>query len=751
MRRRPERTVALATALATALVTLLVAVPGAARAASPSIPGRPVPAEAGTRVLPGVAMTAMVGAVDGGPRALVRVVPRTTAQGLLAVEVWKVDAAGRWTSYAPAALRREGSPDEVAGHLGQVLDRDGMAAVRVGDPARLLAWHDRGRERVLVVTQALRSGARPPCCLTVWAVGTSGGTTRLDLVGGLRDVLRGADGGAWSVLDIDLDGDGIDELLVTDLPQDRPGWASLTYLRWSGTRFTLQDDRLPMEVAPATIPVPIGIGDTDGQPGDEAAVFTEPRQAGEAIARPTLVRIGLHAGRLVSETAPLEYLPASASPGSMPLPNGGRAVVVSDQGRGMRLFRWPFGRKLELLAVRPDGGVQLGSLGSGSRAVLVSRTQEQSRPALGLFGSSLDQVGRLAGSSSALAFAADAVRPYVGPFPGGLPDGRAAFLFNGRLFTTPLGLTSAARVDETTAALLPATTPLGVLGPAGAWSALAGSAAFDAPRDGGWLGGPDGEPQPTSVTPTAEMMTREAADGVFQPTLEGAAPRPDAGRLLTGPSGFTAVVEALEGSRVLEFTGPPGSGAPPGLGAPGVDATLQTVTVGADPVRLAIEPPPAAVNGPGFDATVLVVTPGGHGYAARWSVTVVRGPAELSAAVVSGPISGEVVIDGQVAPGTQLTVDGRPVGVSATGRFGTAVSAPPWPTDVRLEAVDSFGYRSVRVLSVVGWVDYRRLPWVPIVGFLTVVAAATLYLRAPRLRPRDRRLADDDARLEEIE
>jgi hypothetical protein len=54
-------------------------------------------------------------------------------------------------------------------------------------------------------------------------------------------------------------------------------------------------------------------------------------------------------------------------------------------------------------------------------------------------------------------------------------------------------------------------------------------------------------------------------------------------------------------------------------------------------------------------------------------------------------------------------------------------------------------------VEVIGLVDYRGLPWVPIVGALTVLGAAVLFLRTPRHRPLAARPVLDDGRLEDVD
>jgi hypothetical protein len=145
-----------------------------------------------------------------------------------------------------------------------------------------------------------------------------------------------------------------------------------------------------------------------------------------------------------------------------------------------------------------------------------------------------------------------------------------------------------------------------------------------------------------------------------------------------------------------------------------------------------------------------VTTPAGHGYRATWDVRVLAEPPELTASVTTPPGSPEVELRGRTVSYASVTVAGRGVAVDDTGRFGATVPLPPWPTDVVVTAVDPAGNEARLSVSGVGWLDYRGLPWVPIVAVLVAVAAAVLFLRVPRPGSSPRR-ADDDGVLEEME
>jgi hypothetical protein len=147
---------------------------------------------------------------------------------------------------------------------------------------------------------------------------------------------------------------------------------------------------------------------------------------------------------------------------------------------------------------------------------------------------------------------------------------------------------------------------------------------------------------------------------------------------------------------------------------------------------------------------LTVTTPAGHSYLGIWEVMVLSEPPALAASVRTPPGSGEVEVTGEAPSYASVTVAGEPVIVDADGRFRATVALPPWPTDVQVVATDPVGNTTARTVSGVGWLDYRDLPWIPIVVVGIGLAALVLYLRVPGREPMVRR-ADDDAVLEELE
>jgi hypothetical protein len=82
-------------------------------------------------------------------------------------------------------------------------------------------------------------------------------------------------------------------------------------------------------------------------------------------------------------------------------------------------------------------------------------------------------------------------------------------------------------------------------------------------------------------------------------------------------------------------------------------------------------------------------------------------------------------LGGASDPGTVVTVEGfGDVTLDRRGRFTYASTLAPWPQTIRVRAVDPSGNVTMREVSLVGGIDYRRLPWDAIVAaaLLAVVA-----------------------------
>ena len=156
-------------------------------------------------------------------------------------------------------------------------------------------------------------------------------------------------------------------------------------------------------------------------------------------------------------------------------------------------------------------------------------------------------------------------------------------------------------------------------------------------------------------------------------------------------------------------------------------------------------------DGDEVPVAVLAVTPAGQGYGGAWTVSIHTQPPSLSVTTPFAPLSFNVAVSGRTSPDSTVTVDGSAVPVTADGRFDKAVSAGLWPSDVRVEATDPLGNRKATTVSVVALVDYRQLPWIPIVALLTILAGMVLYLRVPHARPVTTSGPMTDATLEDLD
>ena len=363
---------------ATRVVSVRAAVLGLAVAAAtgwlpvPALGTSAIPADQTGDVLDGNPITAIVGDIDGdGVRELISLGPRDDDPVHLAVEVLEEGPDGDVVSAGSAPLTRMASVTEQLSGLPRP-DENNLLQARVDEPARLVAWHERGREHVLAMAIGTLRNARA-CCLTIWAVERGGEGIRLRL---MTDTMRSAD----QVRAVDMDADGTDELVVTAPRQDaNPDVLPIAVLKWDGQRFRSQS--APLRVLGGVSLIPLG--DSDGLPGEEVGAMLATGSGG------TLHRIALgRDGRLRTEHA---TLPFGGSLVAIDGPDGGRLVLGDDQHPAV-LLRWPARGRLEIEEPSAWLGVPLASLGEGLNArVLKLRDGRQ----LDVFGPRLgtDRIG----------------------------------------------------------------------------------------------------------------------------------------------------------------------------------------------------------------------------------------------------------------------------------------------------------------------------------------------------------------------
>ncbi len=690
-----------------ALLALLVAAPLAVPPPVNAVDA--VPDEPGAFVLPEAQILQTVAAdVDGdGSRELVRLV-RGQSDAVLA-EVW-VERGSGWAMLGEPVMVVRPSRD------GPRID-----PVFQSTPVRLLVRRIDGVERVTVASQPHfeEIDVGEPCCLLLHdlVIARSGVARR-------QEVAQSSDF-ADAVLVIDLDGDGTDELLATQSlpPAGDIGYPTLARVhRWADGAFR----------APAVTELPIGsgdspflLGDSDGIPGDEAAIIS-------TLGPPGLFRISAVAGdRLTVDRAGLTASQALA----VPLGDG-RGVAVTGPVAGFVVASWPPGGPMsppvgtsELSDVQLLGPVEV----EGEPRLAVHRPESTTLHLLGLPELSPWRETSIGRSLAAARLSARPPVPYVGILPDSDGD---AVVHAGRLVApTAVGDASLPASIATFAGA----EPIGFMGDG---TLLAVHHAPFGPPAPGPGGGPLTVPDPlalawTSIAPFELVGTPEADEGALDPTIRGAL-RLDAGNdVAVGRDGLIVDVAAPPGSRVLVSDG---------------------VSVAREP---AIVPAGGVVEirlGAGTDETstarrrarLVVTTPAGHAYLAAWDIVTLSRQPRVDVEVTTRFGSSAVEVTGVTLRHSIVRVDGQPVEVSAGGRFAASVELPPWPTDVVIDVDDSLGNVGRTTVTGVGWFDYRGLPWVPIVAAIVGVAALILVLRVPHLNPLPRH-PDDDAALEELE
>lgn len=704
-----------------ALACLLLAPIALVRAADPPA-AVPIPGEPGAQFIDGAAFGGIVADLDGdGARELVRLVPKADSPGVLAVDAWRVNADGSWQSLGEVPLTRAASVNEIVSE--RPAQRNPMRPVGVGEPARFLMWNDGTRERLLVATIA--ASLEPvACCLTVWQVDERSAGAPITL-----RLRLSTQGNATSIRSLDLDGDPADELFITQQPDPgRPDQVPVRAYDWNGSAF--RESRSILIAPPGW--EAFASGDTDGRPGGEVLISSDPiGGSGSAV----LNRFWLTDGALKTESWAVRARGAVAS---FDAGDGPRILIVPPEIGVTLVVRWPAGGAIEYESGASDVGRLLGVLGKGpSTRILIAAHDGGS--GFRISGPHLEAVPVPSVDGAAAALERNGLDPYVGELPGGL-SGAAAYIAGGQLIDQQPSSSLLRPLAMAAVASLPGITPLGVLGRGESWTALLHGAA-DTSRNGGDLAGPMlRAPASITVALTTTVLSPESHAGELRPGFGGAVSL-DAGggALAIGRRPFTAALSGPPGSFALSATGGPTAVSDPGTTAtPFRDGAAQ----------LTITPPSGEHR---FSLGISVVTPAGHGYAGTWRVELLDQPPPLAADAPLAPFSLDVPVSGTTRPGAALTIDGGPVAVAEDGSFAADVPAGLVPRDVRLVATDPVGNVTTKVLSVVGFVDYRRLPWIPLVVALTVAAAVILFLRAPRPRPEPARAPDDDARLEEID
>jgi hypothetical protein len=692
------------------------AIVAAATVAALGVPSR---AEASDEVeiLPGATIYAVVADLDDdGAREIVRIVEAEA--NATAVEAWR---------HAPEGWQRAGraafvSPDEIG---------NTTLADRALGAGALLVVRREGRERVLALTAQGLPGDQfgRVCCLALAEVRLRGDRDMvLEPLAG-----EGLDRSAAQLQAVDLDGDGTDELATLALEvdeDDAPLATRLGVLAWRDGGF--------VSIGEVTGPADLygaWPGDTNGLVGSELHFGTA--EFGN------LTRVALVDRELAVDEGHVEV----GESGGWVAGIADGAIVLSTQS-GVRIVRWPSGGEpweAGRLPLSPHPWVTV--VGTGRDALLVHQDDtfgsgppsfaiyDLDRRRLGEVAAAADTRGvwQLLNRSAGAGLPRDRyLYPYVGPLPDGSFGRRAAFATSGVAIVQD----GDGGFERRSISELAGLAPIGVVGPADGWLALgegvgSGTTAYLAV--GGLVAFGPGR---LLVGPMDGVLAAEAAPAVSV-ELRGAVDSgsdPDADRLLAGPDGFEVVVTAPPGSLVLR------------------DGALAAQDALADePVVIDIRPRGAGNGNRDFEASLAVFTPDGRTTQVELRGTFVREMPELTAGAETATFALATRVLGAASPGTIVTIDGRPIDVASGGAFDVLVDASIWPEDVVVTARDPLGNETTRRLQVVGFVDYRGLPWLPIVGAVTVGAGAYAVLRTPGRRRQATTAGTGEGTLEEID
>src|SRR5687768_10225765 len=397
----------LAALLFAALVAGGPAIPPPAPTAVPAIPDEP-----GAFMLPEAPTYQAVAAdLDGdGANEIVRLV-RGERASILA-EVWREDASG-WGLAGSAVEVVPGRPTGAQG-----------AVTYVGTPARLIVREADGGQRVTLVRQPRfeESDLQVDCCLLLDDLVLRNGSLAMTSVAGASDA-------AGAVSALDFDADGTDELLVTrSLPPlgDVSYPAEARVYRWNGTAF---DSPTVTELPIGSGDTPFVLGDSDGLPGEEAAII--PNVGAESVHRLTLAE----GDALAVENSGLFAIDAMAVP-----MNSGRGIAIVASSREVRVHEWPAGHQPGPSAIASiDEAALLGTVElRGRQRLLVAQPAAHTLHLPGL--PTLEPLSfTVTRSPAAAALESAMVQPFVSVLPGGGRDGEPAAVYGGHLL--PSGAT----------------------------------------------------------------------------------------------------------------------------------------------------------------------------------------------------------------------------------------------------------------------------------------------------------------------
>jgi hypothetical protein len=685
----------------------------------------PAPAIAAARaddalILPGTAHAALVGDIEGdGTREVVRVIDDPDGAR---VEAWGYADDG-WVAVGSAPLRHasdSGEPSPINAN------RDAVA---------LMAWHVGGSERVLAIVA--RASLAPPfptvLGLTISEIRRTDGGLALEPLPG--DGLISAS----FIQAADFDADATDELVLTEWAPD--GTQRLQIVRWSGAALEVVFDREDPPGSRGAL-----AGESDGEPGDDLLIGPTPDGRFERIA---WVDDGLTA-----EASELGLGRRRSFDGWVVGATDGAIVLLTNTA--VRVARWPRQEGVTQVAELPSGGFPSAYLiGHGRDAVLAvfdaSAVFEGRETLTNLYDLALRPLGTVlsppvevalstvAGGERQPLFTLDRpIFPYLGPLPNGWIDGRPGLAANG-LLILPDGRGG---FERQTTSSLAGLHPVGIAGPEGRWMALLEGLASVTPGQAYLSPGPWAPNGRVIIARVEDLLGADDWRAVATVELHGAV---ETGPALDGVRPLLADGDGFE----LQVTAPPGSSA---IIANGWRTEEVRESDGLFTVEIAPPRPGRRDRNQPLAVTLVVVTPVGRVSTVRWEGFFVRELPTLDlGAATTQPFALRARIEGHASAGTTVTIGGAPAGNDADGSVDLVVDAPIWPSSVVVVARDPLGNEAREIVEVVGFVDYRSLPWQAFVVVATLVAGAVLYIRVPNRPQSVSARLTGDAHLEEMD
>lgn len=663
-------------------------------------------------VLPRATLMAITADVDGdGAREVVRLTgPGPATQ----IEAWGLED-DTWAMTMSADLPTRAAPEGS--------ESDPSPAVT------MMRTQVVGEDRVLVLTGAndSQTGAAV-CCLAMHELIGAGAAAGLQPVA-VPEIVGDA------AVAADLDGDGTDELLVWSTAWTQDGMSATTsidVLRRSTGEWVSLGSWQREEPWGAS-----SVVESDGLPGLEI-LATE--QSGE------LTRLAWIDGALVTDRT---RIPARGEPDWVVGAVDGMLLTVTSTS--VELVRWSRGGEGTVVAThRTRGYASIGFIGGGEDALLIVQEAVGSgttRPQTRVLDLRLQVIEEVRSSPEAEALWQMSERfaqsgwgsmrnmwPYFGPANGEWGREATAYRSGGMLVSRDPG--GRVQVRPTTAFV---SVPVGAVGPGDGWVALADSFFPSGPI--AYLQGGYSSAEGRLVLVPEEAML---ADGGQRPLvadgLEGGVEMRREGHAVTvlaAPTGVDIVLSVVPGTVAVSWDG--------------VRVDDHGLVDGV--LRLSVPPPPRPRPGRvyEFERDLMLIAPDGSASVHRWEGTFALEAPELTSEAELEPLSLQASVIGRAGPGSTVTVDGREVRVSPSGGYRTVVEAPPWPRDVVVVARDPFGTESRMSIQVIGLVDYRGLPWVPMAAVATVVGGGLLFLRTPARRPTAGGPVLDEGQLEELD